>query len=206
MPGAHGAGCGCRHEDDFNGISQLLLPWIDVDNVVGLNEDVPNSARRVFRPYDTRLDDLAGVLESPEDDEELLVLVPFTSPVKVTGIAVIGGDGGSAPSRVALHMNREDIDFTSLADSAPTQELELVEDFHGAVMHPLRAARFISVTHLALHFPASLGGERTRIHWIGLWGVGSAWKRQAVVAVYEAIPNASDKQVKDEAAGAQDAA
>ena len=51
------------------------------------------------------------------------------------------------------------------------------------------------MTHLALYFPASFGGERTRIHWIGLWGVGSEWKRQAVVTVYEAIPNASEKQV-----------
>ena len=25
-----------------------------------------------------------------------------------------------------------------------------------------------------------LGGERTRIHWIGLWGVGSEHKREAV--------------------------
>mmetsp|Transcript_125288 Transcript_125288/g.348603 ORF Transcript_125288/g.348603 Transcript_125288/m.348603 type:complete len:206 (-) Transcript_125288:124-741(-) len=205
MPGAHGAGCGCKHEEDFIGISQLLLPWIDVDQVVGLNEDTPNTARRVFRAYDARLDDNQFV-ESPEGDEELLLHVPFTSPVKVTGITVIGGDGGSAPSRVSLFINREDLDFAGVQDMQPTQELQLVEDFHGAVQHPLRAARFISVTHLALFFPASLGGERTRIHWIGLWGVGSEYKRQAVVTVYEAIPNASEKQVKDESAPTQDAA
>mmetsp|Transcript_139613 Transcript_139613/g.434286 ORF Transcript_139613/g.434286 Transcript_139613/m.434286 type:complete len:206 (+) Transcript_139613:64-681(+) len=205
MPGAHGAGCGCKHEEDFLGVSQLLLPWIDVENVVGLNEDTPNTARRVFRPYDMRLDDTLFV-ESTEDDEELLLLVPLTSPVKVTGITVIGGDRGSAPSRVRLFINREDLDFSSVGDVEPTQELELAEDFHGAVQHPLRAAKFVSVTHLALHFPANLGGERTRIHWIGLWGVGSEYKRQAVMTVYEAIPNASEKQVKDESAPSQDAA
>uniref|UniRef100_A0A7S1WJ47 PITH domain-containing protein n=1 Tax=Alexandrium catenella TaxID=2925 RepID=A0A7S1WJ47_ALECA len=205
MPGAHGSGCGCRHEDDFLGISQLLLPWIDVDNVVGLNEDTPNTARRVFRPYDSRLDDTMFV-ESPDGDEELLVLVPLTSPVKVTGITVIGGDRGASPSMVRLFINREDLDFQTVGDLQPTQELELVEDFHGAVQHPLRAAKFVSVTQLALFFPASLGGLRTRIHWIGLWGVGSEYKRQAVVTVYEAVANPSEKQVKDESAPTQDAA
>mmetsp|Transcript_46449 Transcript_46449/g.107215 ORF Transcript_46449/g.107215 Transcript_46449/m.107215 type:complete len:206 (-) Transcript_46449:125-742(-) len=205
MPGNHGPGCGCKHEEDFLGISQLLLPWIDVENVVGLNEDVPNSARQVFRPYDSRLDD-ARVVESPEGDQELMILVPFTSPVKLTGITVIGGDFGSSPSRVSLYINREDLDFSNVEDVASTQELELVEDFHGAIQHPLRAAKFISVVQLALFFPAALGGERTRIHWIGLWGVGSEYKRQAVVAVYEAIPNASEKQVQDENSTMQDAA
>mmetsp|Transcript_39132 Transcript_39132/g.110599 ORF Transcript_39132/g.110599 Transcript_39132/m.110599 type:complete len:206 (-) Transcript_39132:91-708(-) len=205
MPGAHGAGCGCRHEEDFTGISQLLLPWINVDHVVALNEETPNTGKRVFRAYDARLDD-AEFVESCIGDEELMVLVPLTAPVKLTGLTVIGGDQGSAPSRVSLYMNREDLDFSSVNDVAPTQEVELVEDFHGAIQHPLRAARFMSVTHLAMFFPASFGGERTRIHWIGLWGVGSEYKRQAVVTVYEAIANASEKQVQDEHAPTQDAA
>jgi len=200
MPGAHGTGCGCRHEDDFVAISQHLLPWIDVDNVVGLNEEEAGSAKRVFRPYDNRLDD-AQFVESTEGDEELLILVPFTAPVKVTGLTVIGGDGATSPSRVRLYINRPDIDFASVYDVEHTQELDIVEDFHGAVMHPLRAARFISVTHLAIFFPTSIGGDRTRIHWIGLWGVGSEYKRQAVITVYEAVANPSEKQVKDEAMG-----
>merc|ERR1712176_1069126 len=102
--------------------------------------------------------------------------------------------------------NREDIDFTNVNDIEATQELDLVEDFHGAVLWPLRAAKFITVTKIALFFPSSFGGDRTRIHWIGLWGVGSAHKRQAVNCVYEAIPNASEKQIKDEYGAAQDAA
>ena len=31
------------------------------------------------------------------------------------------------------------------------------------------------------------GGDRGRIHWIGLWGQGSEHKRQAVVTIYEAM-------------------
>lgn len=205
MPGTHGSGCGCKHEEDLTGASKLLLPWIDVENVVGLNEETRNSAKTVFRGYSERLDDTRFV-ESPEDDDELLILVPLTNPVKVTGITVIGGDGGCAPASVRLYINRDDLDFSSVNDVEPTQSLDLVEDFHGAIQHPLRAAKFINVTHLSLFFPASLYAGRTRIHWIGLWGQGSEGKRQAVVTVYESIPNASEKHVEDSAAAAQDAA
>eukprot|EP00439_Symbiodinium_sp_Y106_P070526 s534_g12.t1 len=124
----------------------------------------------------------------------------------ITSITVIGGDGGSAPSSVKLYINREDLDFTSVGDIEPTQEVQLVEDFHGAIQFPLRAAKFLSVTNVSLYFPHSFGGERTRIHWIGLWGVGSEHKRQAVMTVYEAIGNAKDNDVKDDVLPTMDAA
>mmetsp|Transcript_62776 Transcript_62776/g.149794 ORF Transcript_62776/g.149794 Transcript_62776/m.149794 type:complete len:207 (-) Transcript_62776:90-710(-) len=206
MPGFHGAGCGCRAEDDFIGVAtELLLPWIDVDGVTGLNEDVENSSKGVFRPYDLRLDDTKFV-ETPEGDAELLIKVPFTAPIKLTAITVIGGENGTVPARVALHANREELDFSTVGDAQPQQELELAEDFHGAIQYPVRAGRFSNITHLSLYFPTSIGEEQTRIHWIGLWGVGSSHKRQAVVTVYEAIPNASEKMTKDDVGGTADVA
>lgn len=36
-----------------------------------------------------------------------------------------------------LYINREDLDFTSVNDVEATQELDLVEDFHGAVGTPI---------------------------------------------------------------------
>lgn len=205
MPGEHGTGCGCVHEEDLSGQAQLLLPWIDVPAVIGLNEEVPNSASSTFRPYENRLEDRFSV-ETPEGDEELMVKVPFVSPAKVTAITVIGGDGGTAPSKVKLYINKEELDFTSVNDMDATQEVDLVEDFHGALQLPLRAAKFLSVTHLCLYFPQSLGGDRTRIHWIGLWGVGSEHKRQAVVTIYESIGSKKDQDVKDDVMPTQDAA
>ena len=42
--------------------------------------------------------------------------------------------------------------------------------------------------HLKLSDPAlGFGGERTRIHWIGLWGVGSEHKRQVGMHAEESI-------------------
>jgi hypothetical protein len=201
MPGAHGAGCGCALEDDLTMASQNLLPWIDVDNVVGLNEEVPDTAKRIFRPYDDRLDDNQAV-ESTDGDPELIIKIPFTAPVKVMSLSCIGGADGTQPTKVVLFINREDLDFQSVGDVAPTQEVDLVEDMHGAIQYPLRSAKFITVTHLCLHFPSSVAEERTRIHWMALYGQGSEWKRQAVTCVYEAVANPKEKQVKDEQGGA----
>lgn len=206
MPGAHGAGCGCVHEEDLSQTAVWLLPWIDVDNVTGLNEDEAGTAKRVFRPYDNRLDDTLFV-ESPEGDPELMVVVPFTSPIKLASVIVIGGDEGTCPSKVRLYVNREGLDFSSVADVEATQELDLIEDFHGAAEIPVRAAKFGQVTLLHMFFPESFAEDRTRIHWIGLKGTGSEYKREAVMCVYEAVPNAADhKKIGESSAGSADVA
>lgn len=196
MPGTHGYGCGCREEEVAANV-KFLLPWIDVEGVRGLNEEADGTARRVFRTYDTRLNDDLFV-ESTEGDAELIIHVPFTAPVKLAAVAIIGGDMGTAPLSVRLHVNREDLDFQSAQDLQPIQQVDLVEDFHGAVQFPLRAAKLSNVTHLAMHFPASFGGEQTRIHWIGLWGVGSDYKREAVVTCYESRANIADHRQPDD--------
>eukprot|EP00746_Dinoflagellata_sp_MGD_P058175 gnl/MRDRNA2_/MRDRNA2_249472_c0_seq1.p1 gnl/MRDRNA2_/MRDRNA2_249472_c0~~gnl/MRDRNA2_/MRDRNA2_249472_c0_seq1.p1 ORF type:complete len:207 (+),score=44.38 gnl/MRDRNA2_/MRDRNA2_249472_c0_seq1:42-662(+) len=204
MPGVHGAGCGCVHEEDLSQTSKFLLPWIDVDNVTGLNEEEEGTAKKVFRPYDTRLDD-TKLVESPEGDPELMIVVPFTSPVKLASVIIIGGDEGTSPSKVRLYINREGLDFSSVADVEPTQELDLIEDFHGAVERPVRAAKFAQVTLLHMFFPESFGEDRTRIHWIGLKGIGSEYKREAVTCVYEAVPNAADHpKIGEDSAGSAD--
>ncbi|CAJ1439426.1 unnamed protein product [Effrenium voratum] len=129
----------------------------------------------------------------------------LTTLPQITSISVIGGDGGSAPSKVKLYINRDDLDFTTVGDVESTQDVDLVEDFHGAIQFPLRAAKFLSVTSVCLYFPQSFGGERTRIHWIGLWGVGTDHKRQAVMTVYEAVGQRKDNDVKDEVLPQMDA-
>eukprot|EP00928_Gymnodinium_smaydae_P041779 TRINITY_DN28233_c0_g1_i1.p1 TRINITY_DN28233_c0_g1~~TRINITY_DN28233_c0_g1_i1.p1 ORF type:complete len:192 (-),score=7.14 TRINITY_DN28233_c0_g1_i1:375-929(-) len=167
-------------------MASLLLPWINCSSVVGLNAHTANTASRVLRPYDNRLDKTQYV-ESPEGDEELMINVPFTSPVQVTGITVIGGPDGISPSKVKLYCNREEFDFTSVEGTEATQELSLREDFHGEIQLPLRSTKFQVVTHLSLYFPESHGGSFTRIHWLGIWGYGSEHKREAVHTKYELL-------------------
>lgn len=65
-----------------------LYGAIDLNGVRCLNESVPNSGKNVFKPYSDRFDK-SKVVSSKEDDPELLLIIPFTSQVKIKSICVI---------------------------------------------------------------------------------------------------------------------
>jgi hypothetical protein len=136
------------------------------------------------------------LLNEPELTEEgLVVTVPFTCPVKLTGLTVIGGEHGSSPDRVRIFSNLSD-PATVMEISEPSQEIEsMVEDFCGVVEYPLRPARFALVNSVTFQFPFREGP--LELMWIGLKGVASGDKRRAVVTVYEARPNLADHEVKE---------
>lgn len=71
-----------------------------------LNERVPDSGRNVFRAWETR-DEMsaAALLESDDDDPELLLYVPFTQQVRLRNITVIGGTPSTSPSSVRLSVS-----------------------------------------------------------------------------------------------------
>ena len=94
--------------------------------------------RRVFRPWDQRLDPGSGggPLRSDDDDCELLLHVPFAGAVKLRALTVIGGPAGASPSRLRVFVNRDDLDFAGAAAMAPTQEWDLLENPHGTVEYP----------------------------------------------------------------------
>ncbi|CDJ41429.1 hypothetical protein, conserved [Eimeria tenella] len=179
MPGAHGQGCGCKPENEFN-LGEFLFGYIDVDGVRGINEQETGSARRTIRPYDERLNDSVSC-KSEEGDAEL-----------VTSLVVIGGDRGRAPSKVKIFANRDDVDFTNVRDVECIQEVELTTDFHGAVEYPLKVTKLQNTSSIVLYFPENFGGDCTEIFYIGLRGVGSNYRREAVQTVYEARANMKD--------------
>ena len=198
MPGSHGSGCGCREEDSGPTGGHWLHSSIDHESVVSAGGSTPGSARLLFRAYEERLDDDRFIESADEDDAELIISVSFTSPTKLTAVSVIGGVNGSIPMKLCLFANAHVGDFSVVHDSEPTQAIELAEDFCGSVEYPLRVAKFSQVLTLMLHFPAVVDGQKLRIHWIGLKGVASGDKRQAVVAVYEAKPNLADHKTKSD--------
>eukprot|EP00397_Hematodinium_sp_SG-2012_P064390 GEMP01090975.1.p1 GENE.GEMP01090975.1~~GEMP01090975.1.p1 ORF type:complete len:209 (-),score=47.83 GEMP01090975.1:295-900(-) len=198
MPGVH-VGCNCADEPPLQN-GNWLLPWIDLDGAQSLNTE--GDVKKVLgKSYEHRTDD-THFLVSPEDDAEILITIPFTSPVKLTSLFVIGGDEGKSPTKVRLFANRE-LDFDSIEDTACTQEIPLALDFCGAIEYPVRAAMFNGITALSLHFPEAIGAGSQQIFWIGLKGQGSEWKRQAVVTVYESQANVADHKVSEDALGQQ---
>ena len=69
---------------DHNCEGQSLWKFIDHAGVRCLNAAVGSAAQAVLRPWERRRERLP-VLESNEDDCELLLYVPFTSDVKARG-------------------------------------------------------------------------------------------------------------------------
>ena len=100
-----------------------------------LNEEAEGSCRHVFKPWHERLQ-VGPALRSDEDDPELLLHVPFDGAVKLRGITVIGGPDGAAPAKLKVWINREDLDFGTVADLPAAQEWDLVDNPRGLVEYP----------------------------------------------------------------------
>jgi hypothetical protein len=203
MPGAHGNGCSCEHDlsQPMDG-TEWLDKWIDFDNMETINVLEGTRISSIFRPYSERLNDPLIPCEYHEDefdddddsqDTGIVIVVPFTSPVKLTGLCIIGGPNGRSPNRVDLYSNLQSID--SVCEVTPSQIIDsLVEDFCGVIEYPLRPVRFSQVTRLAIRFPRQ---DNCQLFWIGIKGIASGDQRKAVVTVYESRPNLSDHQVTE---------
>jgi len=177
-----------------------LYKFINHASVRCLNAAEGSEAAAVLRPWEAR-HERESVLESNEDDCELLLFIPFTHDVRLTGI-VVAGDGDSAPSRLRVWTNREDIDFQLAAELPPLQEWQLGEDPTASLEYPTRASRFTVVSSLTMHFPANGGASTTRLHFVGLRGAGDLSKSRelATNVVYESSARPADHKASSSSA------
>ncbi|CAD5183265.1 unnamed protein product [Musa acuminata subsp. malaccensis] len=195
----------CLHDhscEDHNCSADWSLhTHIDLSKVVSaLNEAVAGSVKSVFKPWNRRLDTSEGFLESNDGDPELLVFIPFTSDVKIKSISVVGGSGGTSPSKMRAFINRDGIDFSDAQNMQPVQEWDLNENLQGLLEYQTRYSRFQGVGNLTLHFPDNFGGDTTQIYYIGLKGEATQLKRDVVATiVYEITPNPSDHKTRADA-------
>lgn len=197
----------CSHDHDCDaadcGPAYSLYTHIDQSQIRCLNELVPGSCRKVFRPWAERLQPVDPCLSSNDDDTELLLHVPFDGAVKLKAISIIGGSRGTAPAKLKVFVNRDDIDFAAAEHMPPTQEWDLQEeDPQGLLEYPTQVAKFNGVHSLDLLFTGNFGASCTEIHFIGLKGEFAERKRQAVEAVYEARAMAADHKVPGSGLGA----
>lgn len=51
---------------------------------------------------------------------------------------VAGGGDGSAPAKLRVFINRDDLDFSSVQDLLPVQEWDLVENTRGDIEYPVQ--------------------------------------------------------------------
>ncbi|CDZ98006.1 Thioredoxin-like protein [Phaffia rhodozyma] len=174
--------------------STNLYPYIDTDNVWGLNLEEPSrstltaiagesgstslvdrqagegrgEAKVVIKSWEDREDDSSWV-ESGVDDQ-LILNIPFVQNVRVRSILIKTGRGETAPSVVKIFANRpEGLTFSEIeSDLKPTQELAL----HGedVVEYPLRVQSFKDVVSIGLFFGEPEGSDKSRVYYIGFLG------------------------------------
>ncbi|KAM7276935.1 hypothetical protein ACFE04_018801 [Oxalis oulophora] len=170
-----------------------LYKHVDLSKVSALNEAVHGSVKSVFKAWEQRLNSSGELLESNEDDPELLVYVPFTSDVKIKSISIVGGADGTSPSKMRVFINREGIDFSDAQGMQAVQEWDLAENLQGVLEYQTRYSKFQSVGSITLHFPENFGGDTTQIKYIGFKGEATQLKRDVVATiVYEIMPNPQD--------------
>ncbi|GLI69848.1 hypothetical protein VaNZ11_014565 [Volvox africanus] len=196
-------GC-CAHDHDCEaadcGIAYSLYKHISIDQVRCLNEQSPGSCRNILRPWHTRLQPLEQPLRSNQDDDEqeLLLHIPFDGAVKLKGICVISrGAPGTAPARMRAYVNRDDLEFAAVSQLPAVQEWELVADGdpRGGIEYPTQVSRFTGVHSLDLLISGASGGaDYVEVTFLGLRGEFAERRRQAVETVYEARPVPGDQQ------------
>eukprot|EP00640_Fibrocapsa_japonica_P004955 CAMPEP_0113939628 /NCGR_PEP_ID=MMETSP1339-20121228/5916_1 /TAXON_ID=94617 /ORGANISM="Fibrocapsa japonica" /LENGTH=208 /DNA_ID=CAMNT_0000943199 /DNA_START=65 /DNA_END=691 /DNA_ORIENTATION=+ /assembly_acc=CAM_ASM_000762 len=174
------------HEaEDPDGCS--LYGSIDTTKVRCLNECPPGTGLNCLKPHSRRKEP-EPVLQSNEDDPELIIHVPFSTAVKINSICVVGRGEGCAPSVVKMWVNREDIDFSNAQDVPATQQIDLVEENPQAeIDYPTMVRKFQNVS--------------TIISYLGFKGEKTSFKHGVVEAVYESKPMPEDHEAPSEYKG-----
>lgn len=198
----HGHSCSHEHhdhdhDDDAGGEAWSLYEQINTNALICLNETPPDSLKNILRPWHKRCDPSLPTLKS-DVDEQLLLCIPFTNPVKIKSICIIGAGDIENPKTMSAFVNNEAMDFSSAESARPVQEWDLVErNVEGRVEYPTKYARFQNVSKLWLYIKDNFGGEITDIRYLGLKGDFTKHKREAVITVYESRPMKAAEHVKN---------
>ncbi|PPQ89233.1 hypothetical protein CVT25_001312 [Psilocybe cyanescens] len=175
-----------------------LFRVIDRDNVYGLNLTVPEDAKQVIKPWDER-EDNAKYIDSNVDDQ-LIIHIPFTQNVRIRSVLIKMGRGELTPRHLRIYANHSTIvDFSDIESTKPQLNISLLEGETGVVEYPLRVASFVSVHSLSLFFSESVGGDNSRIYFIGFKGDMRSVKREANSRLEVPAPNAADAPLSERA-------
>lgn len=221
----HGDGCGHEHDDDdhikpgevrlfhlmsidyssltlalllllLQGQQDFLYTRIDRDGVTCMNEQIAGMSIKTIKPYDKRNDE-SDYLESDADDQ-LIIRIPFIGGVKLRSLMIKSSPADQTPSEIHVFSNWETLDFDEVNNGTvqATQKLQSIAVAREVVTYPLKTAKFNNVRFITLFIPASLGGDTSRIYFIGFKGewLGNQQREGPSNIVYESAP-----QVKDHA-------
>ncbi|EON61059.1 hypothetical protein W97_00270 [Coniosporium apollinis CBS 100218] len=181
------------HSDDITpALQTLLYKQIDFSALTCLNEATPRSGAAICQKTWAQRLEAEPELES-DADEQLLMIVPFTGQVRLHSILLRTSTDASAPKTLHVHLNRDDLDFSTASDLQPTQTIELSQTSEVQEL-PIKRALFNTTRCLALFFPDNFGdGEDvTRISYLGFKGEFMKLNKEPVNFLYEAAANPAD--------------
>jgi hypothetical protein len=162
--------------------------------VTGMNEQVTGMSIKTIKPYDRRSDEVDYV-ESDADDQ-LIIKIPFVGAVKLRSIMIKAGPTDSTPTEIHLFSNSETLDFEEASNETikATQKLSSVVVTRDVITYPLKAAKFNNVRSITLFIPSSMGGDTSRIYFIGFKGewLGQQRREGPSNIVYESAPQVKD--------------
>ncbi|KAF7977357.1 hypothetical protein HWV62_4163 [Athelia sp. TMB] len=116
---------------------------------------------------------------------------------KLRSIFLKIGRGESTPQHLQIFANHPQIvDFGDAESTRAQLDISLSQEV-GVVEYPLRAAAFASVNTLSLFFSDSVGGEVSRIYYIGFKGDTRFERRDANAKLDIRAANAPDASITD---------
>ena len=162
---------------------------INITEVYALNEQVTQSCQKIFKDKEDMLDK-TNFCESNEDDPELLINIPFYTHVAIKSMKLIGGEDGTAPSKVKLYVNSTNPDF-DLLESPATHQIDTIENPDGSLDYNLPQFKFGAVWNLTLIVPSCIDSDHSKIYYIGFEGIVSKKRQKIPLNIMVEIKNSN---------------
>lgn len=119
----------------------------------------------------------------------------FTGQVKLHSILLRTSNSSSAPQKLKVFINRDDLDFSAASDLPGTQEFELSQTSEVQDIS-IKRALFGQVQSLTLFFADNYGDDVSRVSYLGFKGDWMQLGRAPTNILYEAAARPSDHTVK----------
>jgi len=105
---------------------------------------------------------------------------------------VIGGEDGTAPSKMKLYKNVEAVDINIMEDKKPIQVIDMNENVSGELEYLVNITKFNNVSNIVIGFDENFGAANTIIKYIGFKGEKLREKVKVIETVYEVRANLAD--------------
>ena len=162
---------------------------INITEVYALNESKTQSCQKIFKDKSDMLDK-KDFCESNDDDPELLINIPFYTQVAIKSMTLIGGEDGTAPSKVKMYVNATNPDF-DLLEGKPTHEIDTIENPDGSLVYNLPQFKFGAVWNLTLIIPSCIDSDHSKIYYIGFEGIVSKKRQKIPLNIMVEIKNSN---------------